>query len=244
MTNTSTLQYDAMFSGIIGQDYDMLQLICPASTEMSRLVGMAVGAYPETSAPLRVVELGGGTGITTLSILAATDTLHVLSIDSEPAMQGQAKRNLQKWVNDGRLAFSSDDALSALKSLPDDSIDIVASAYTLHNFINSYRALVIKEIFRVLKPEGQFINGDRYGLDDITQHTRMVQQEISHYFKILTEANKLDLLEHWIIHMFNDESENHVMRESVALQQLRDAGFSKINLSHRLEVSALLTAIK
>ena len=242
--NTSKLQYDAMFSGVIGQDYDMLRLICPAATEMSRLVGMTVSAYPETTEPLHVVELGGGTGITTLSILAAKDTLHVLSIDNEPTMQEQAKKHLQKWVNDGCLAFCADDALSALKNLPDNSVDIVASAYTLHNFLDSYRARVIKEIFRVLKPGGQLINGDRYGLDDISQHTRLIQQEVSHYFKVLTEANKLDLLEHWIVHLFNDESENHVMRESVALQQLRDSGFSAINLSHRLDVSALLTAVK
>jgi len=58
--------YDAMFSSIIGKEYDMLQLICPAATEMSRLVGIAVNAYVGTSEPLQVVELGGGTGITTL----------------------------------------------------------------------------------------------------------------------------------------------------------------------------------
>jgi len=38
--------------------------------------------------------------------------------------------------------------------------------------------------------------------------------------------------------------ENHVMRESVALAQLRDSGFSDITLSHRVEVNALVTATK
>ena len=31
--------YDALFSGIIGKDYDMLNLICPEATKMSHLVG-------------------------------------------------------------------------------------------------------------------------------------------------------------------------------------------------------------
>ena len=238
-------RFDAMFSGVIGQDYEMLKLICPLATEMSRLVGAAVGQYPsQASRPLNIVELGGGTGITTLAILTSGKDLTITSIDNEPAMQNQAKAHLGAWTDKKQLNFCGDDALTALKGIETDSVDIVASAYTLHNFRDSYRAEVINEIFRVLKPKGQFINGDRYGLDDISEHTRLVQQEISGYFRVLTRENKLDLLEHWIIHLFNDESQNHVMRETASLRQLQQAGFSNIELSHRMAVNALVTAIK
>ena len=242
MSNTS--QYDAMFSSVIGQDYDMLQLICPAATEMSRLVGNTVLDYPNTGEPLRTVELGGGTGVTTLALLTAKDDMKIFSVDNEPTMQEQAKQRLKQWVDEGRLTFSADDALTALKQLANDSVDIIASAYTLHNFLHHYRGQVIKEIFRVLKPNGQFINGDRYGLDDIGQHTRMVQEEISQYFKVLTPINRMDLLEQWIIHLFSDESENHVMRETVSVQQLQEVGFSAITVSHRNAINALVTAKK
>lgn len=237
--------FDAMFSGVIGQDYDMLKLISPLATEMSRLVGVAVAEYPNQSdRPLNVVELGGGTGITTLAILTSGRNLTVTSIDNEPTMQNQAKTNLREWSEKNQVNFCSDDALTALNGIATDSVDVVASAYTIHNFMDSYRAEVIKEIYRVLKPGGQFINGDRYGLDDISEHTRLVQQEISDYFKILIRENKPDLLEHWIIHLFNDESQNHVMRETRSLQQLKDAGFSDVRLSHRAAVNALVTAVK
>ncbi|TRW89932.1 class I SAM-dependent methyltransferase [Candidatus Methylobacter oryzae] len=242
---TDKTQYDAMFSGVIGQDYELLNLICPLATQMSRLVGEAAAGYSvKTTGNLNVVELGGGTGITSLSLLTASDKFNILSIDNEPVMQEQAKKHLHKWVVEGNLAFCGDDALTALKNIATDSVDIVASAYTLHNFLDTYREQVIQEIFRVLKPGGQFINGDRYGLDDISKHTRIIQQEVAGYFKVLTRINKLEVLEHWIVHLFGDESENHVMRESVALTQLRNAGFSDINLSHRLEVNALVTATK
>lgn len=238
-------QYDATFSGVIGQDYELLNLICPLATEMSRLVGIAASEYAaQTTDNLTVVELGGGTGITTLSLLTASDKFNILSIDNEPVMQDQAKKHLHKWSTEGKLAFCGDDALTALKNIATDSVDIVASAYTLHNFLDTYRQGVIQEIYRILKPGGQFINGDRYGLDDISKHTLTIQHEVSGYFKVLTQINKLDVLEHWIVHLFSDESENHVMRESVALDQLRAAGFSDINLTHRLEVNALVTAIK
>ncbi len=242
MKNTD---FDSMFSGVIGQEYQMLKLICPYAAEMSRLVGEQVGkfcrSHPEV---VRVVELGGGTGITTLSILSADERLTVLSIDNEPTMQNQAKKSLQRWADCGRLEFSGDDALTALQALPADSIDALATAYTMHNFKNDYRLSVIQEIYRVLKPAGQFINGDRYALDDINAHTRATQQEIAGYFKVLTEINRLDLLEHWIIHLFNDESENHIMRETLAIQQMTAAGFKQIEIKLRMEVNALLTAIK
>jgi len=242
---TDTSKYDALFSGVIGQDYELLNLICPLATQMSQRVGTSASEYAmQANGNLAVVELGGGTGITTLALLTASDNFNILSIDNEPVMQDQAKKHLHKWTQEGKLAFCGDDALTALKNLPTDSVDIVASAYTLHNFLDTYRKEVINEIFRILKPGGQFINGDRYGLDDISEHTRTIQEEVSRYFKVLIQINKLDVLEHWIVHLFSDESENHVMRESVALKQLRDTGFSNINLSHRLEVNALVTAIK
>jgi ubiquinone/menaquinone biosynthesis C-methylase UbiE len=159
-------------------------------------------------------------------------------------MQNQAKLNLQKWANLGRVEFSGDDALTALRALEPESITLLASAYTLHNFTQDYRRDVILEIHRVLKPGGMFINGDRYALDDVSVHTRTVQNEIQGYFKVLTEINRFDVLEHWIIHLFNDESENHVMREKIALKELADTGFTQIQLSNRMEVNALVTAVK
>lgn len=238
-------RYDAMFSGIIGRDYDMLQKMSPLSAEMSKLVGIEVGKHCQNiEAPLEVVELGSGTGITTLAILASHDALTVTSIDNEPTMQNQAMAHLKQWVDNGRLAFRLDDAYSALTKIPDASVDIVASAYTVHNFEHHYRRRVIEQIFRVLRPGGRFINGDRYALDDLSEHTRTVQEEISGFFDVLIGENKPDLLEQWIIHLFNDESENHVMRESVSLRQLEETGFVDIALNHRMKVNAMVTAVK
>jgi ubiquinone/menaquinone biosynthesis C-methylase UbiE len=237
--------YDALFSGVIGKDYDMLNLICPLATKMSHLVGETLKNYAATkSDDLTVVELGGGTGITTFALLNASENTQLLSVDNEPVMQNQAKIALAKWVESGQLAFSAHDALTALQNLPNSSVDVIASAYTLHNFEQSYRVKVVFEMFRVLKSGGIFINGDRYALDDISAHTKTTQHEIADYFRILIGENKLDLLEHWIIHLFNDESENHIMRESITLKKLYDAGFVNVEISNRAAVNALVTAQK
>ena len=46
------------------------------------------------------------------------------------------------------------------------------------------------------------------------------------------------------MHLFSDESENHVMRESDALKQLQTAGFIDIQLTDRMAVNALVKAVK
>ena len=243
---TRVENYDALFSGIIGQDYDLLKQICPLAAEMSRLVGVRVAEYCQQTGQThpQIFELGGGTGITTLALLSAVENLDILSVDKEETMQKQARQSLKAWQQQGRLDFLLEDALSALKSQPDNNFDIVASAYTLHNFEHSYRREVIAEIYRVLKPGGLFINGDRYALDDINLHTRLTQQEVHGYFEVLSRLERLDILEHWIIHLFSDESENHVMRETPALKQLAEHGFQEISLTHRQQVNALVSALK
>jgi ubiquinone/menaquinone biosynthesis C-methylase UbiE len=234
---------DRLFSGVIGHDYDLLKLICPLAAEMSRLVGRKIAAY-DKSGCLQVIELGGGTGITTLAILASKKELKLRSIDNEPTMQNQAKKHLQPWVEKGVLTFACEDAFNALQHTASNSVDIVASAYTLHNFLDQYRDQVIDEIFRVLKPGGLFMNGDRYALDNISDHTRLIQQEVTEYFKVLAKIERFDLLQQWVVHLFSDESENHIMREADAVKQLQATGFKNLKVSNRKAVNALLTAIK
>lgn len=89
---------------------------------------------------------------------------------------------------------------------PAGSQDLVASAYTVHNFLETYRDQVLNEIFRVLRPSGIFVNGDRYALDDTAAHTRLMQDDVRRYFKVFSSINRFDLLEQWVLHLFGDES--------------------------------------
>ena len=244
-----TYLFNTDFSGVLGENYDLLKHICPAAIEMSHLVGSVVKDYMphqgcSTEVPLTVVELGCGTGITTLSLLSGRSDLLVTAIDNEPTMLDQAKKSLAGYVNSESLLFLEIDALTALSKIPDNSVDVIASAYTLHNFLTDYRHDVIEQCYRVLKSGGLFVNGDRYALDDISAHTSLIQQEVKQYFKILKELDRIDLLEHWIVHLFSDESENHCMRESIAVSQMLNCGFTNLVVNNRNDVSALLVASK
>lgn len=240
MTN---VQAERLFQGPIAEEYEMLQRICPAVLEVSQNVGTAIKAVlPDRH--LNVLEIGCGTGITTLRLLEARPQMSLLSIDNEPAMIKQTRVNLAEWINEGRVKLDEADALTALSKLPAASLDVVASGYAIHNFLQGYRREVLKEVFRVLKPGGFLINGDRYALDDGQAHTQATQEEVRFWFKAFAELGRYDLLEHWIVHLFSDESADHLMRFSASVDELKDLGFARVEVPYRDGVNTLIIASK
>lgn len=238
-------QVERLFSGSIGTEYQMLDLICPAVAAMSKRVGEFVATLPPTrTGSMNVFEIGCGTGRTTLALLRCRADLVVTAVDNEPAMLDQARDALSGFVDQGRAQLIERDALTALLDLPAKSVDVVASAYSVHNFLETYRARVLAEIFRVLRPGGVFVNGDRYGLDDTAEHTRLTQEEVRHYFKVFSAINRFDLLEQWVVHLFSDDSPDHIMRLGPALTTMRGIGFDPVEVHERDGVNTLVTAVR
>jgi ubiquinone/menaquinone biosynthesis C-methylase UbiE len=241
-------QAEHLFHGPFAEEYNFLSRICPAATDMSERVGQFVARWqppgpPQT--PLAVVELGCGTGITTNFLLNGHPDLRILAVDNEPAMLSQARKFLSERVAEGRLTFQENDALGALQALPDASVDVVASAYTLHNFLLGYRHRVLEDILRVLKPGGLFVNGDRYAMDDPAAHLENTQNELRGYFKVfLGEMKRPDLLEQWVIHYFGDESEEHLMRLRPSLEEMAALGFADLHVHFRDKVNTLINGVK
>ena len=235
---------DNLFTGPIGAEYDMLRLMCPNHALLARRVGETVGAWRPESGPLSGLEIGCGTGISTLALLAARDNLTLIAIDSAAKMLEQAKVNLAQYVSAHRVRFVESDALSALRAQQDASLDVVASNYAIHNFRDDYRAAVIDDIFRALKPGGLFVNGDRYALDDRAAHLADTQTMVRRWFKLFRDMNRLDLLEDWIVHLYGDESPEHIMYFAPALERLRAAGFTPVTVDYRDGVDTLVVAMK
>lgn len=233
---------ERLFAGQIGEEYEMLKLICPAVVTMSAQVGAYVATLPSQAAPLRALEIGCGTGMTSLALLNSRDDVHIVAVDNEPAMLRQAEHNLAPWLAAGRIELREADALSALSEFPDGSFDLVASGYAVHNFLEGYRRQVLAEVWRVLKPGGVFVNGDRYRLDDSLAHLQLIQDEVRHYFRTFGALQRHDLLEKWVVHLFSDESVDHAMTLTPACDYLRQLGFTPVTVHQRDGVNTLLTA--
>lgn len=233
---------DNLFTGPIGAEYDLLRLMCPNHVLLARRLGETVAAW-RTGKPLVGVEIGCGTGISTLSLLAGRDDLTLTAIDSAAKMLAQAQENLADYVAAGRVQFVESDALAALRAMPAGSVDVVASNYAIHNFLNAYRGEALAEIHRVLKPGGLFVNGDRYAMDDRAAHLADTQATVRTWFKLFREMDRLDLLEDWVVHFFSDESPEHVMQFGPAMAQLWALGFT-VAVDYREGVDTLVRAVK
>lgn len=240
---------DSPFNGAIGKEYSMLRLICPAAADMSRQVGAFVRDWRTDGARcdakrLETIEIGCGTGITTSALLAARDDLRITAIDIAPAMLAQARDNLALQIRAGRVEFIESDALAFLRDLGSASVDVVASGYAFHNFEQEYRRHAVAEVFRVLRPGGVFVNGDRFAVEDTQEQLRIVQEEIKHFFATFRELDRIDLLEQWIEHLVSDESPDHVMRFGAWLQHCKAVGFSPVIVHDRYQNNAVISAQK
>lgn len=239
----SSRTQENLFTGPIGEEYRMLELIAPNAALLARKLGDYVGAWRKGE-PLEAFEIGCGTGLSTLPLLAGRDGLHLVAIDSAKAMLDQARANLADWVSAGRVEFVEVDALDSLKGRKDASLDVVASNYAIHNFLDDYRREALAEVFRVLKPGGLFINGDRYAVDDRAAHLRLTQAEVRRWFASFAAIGRYDLLQEWVVHLFSDESPEHIMYLAPALEHLNALGFSPVRIEFRDGVDTLLTAVK
>ena len=102
-------------------------------------------------ADLRVLDVGCGTGYTTLGVLNRRDVCEVVGLDMNPVQLNKAVKNLHS--KKARLSISRGDA----ENLPfiDDSFDAVISVGAIEYFPDPER--VLKELARVANPNGNVI---------------------------------------------------------------------------------------
>jgi tRNA (cmo5U34)-methyltransferase len=239
----SPRERENLFTGRIGEEYHMLMLLCPNAAALAEKLGRELAAW-RPGETLHGIEIGCGTGVSTLAILNERSELKLTAIDSAPAMLLQARENLGRYVDAERLELVETDALAFLQAQNDASVDTIVSNYAIHNFTQHYRSAFLAQILRVLKPGGLFLNGDRYAIDECAEHLAHNQSMLRHWFKVFGEMKRYDLLEDWVAHLMSDESADHVMRYNPSIHELKALGFSPVETLFRDGVDTLVKAVK
>lgn len=250
MTDTPN---DQRFAGDIGAEYDMFLRASPHYAEGQDLVRSTIyrwargrkhaggnvsswvrGAYADR---IDAIEAGCGTGFTTRRILAADPRIHLTAIDSEPVMLAQARVVLGD--EGGRLRLELGDLLTTLRAQPDESIDLFATAFTLHNCEPTYRADVMSEVGRVMRWDGLFIGFDKYARPTSTHHKADYAAQIA-AFDVFDVCGRPDLREEWTRHYAEDDRIRFTLTEQRAL--FATNGFRGMKTMFRRWMDAVIVA--
>ena len=226
------------FKGNISSNYE---LVTPAVLNYFELEDRLSSEIAARFDKPVIVDIGIGTGLTTRAIIAKNPGCVVRGVDNEPNMIRQAKFNLEAELLNGSAEIHFCEAHEYLNGLQDASVDVVASAFTLHNCFREYRAVLESEIIRVLKPGGMFINLDKYAADDRQEYDRELTDQIIRY-DVLKESGRDDLRKTWIQHEIEDQDPDRIMWTQESLEQLKAIGFAEVSLILRIAQYAIMVA--
>ncbi|MEW6709164.1 MAG: class I SAM-dependent methyltransferase [Candidatus Riflebacteria bacterium] len=125
---------------------------------------------------LRVVDLGGGSGLWVESMLDMGAPVGYL-VDVSEKMVNYARQRLQGRFGAGR--FTSLNGSAEAIPLPDKSVDAVISRSSMHMWQNIEKGWA--EIFRVLAPGGFAFSGRGYGPDlpeEIREQVKQARKKV------------------------------------------------------------------
>lgn len=234
------------FQGGMSEEYTLIHLALPHFEELQGHVGTVIAHHsrPGQSDPLQVLEIGCGDGVTSSFILAARRDLFLTALDNEEEMIKQASERLEPEIVGKRCNLVCADAVDHMTQVASHSIDIVASALTLHNMQHTYRHKLHHELFRVLSPGGLFVNADKYAPQDDGERFDALEVALSRFFEAFIPLGKYDLLKDWVLHNVADQGPDRVMKELDTIQTLRDIGFVDIQMIYRHNMEGVLVARK
>jgi hypothetical protein len=107
----------------------------------------------------------------------------------------------------------------------------------------SYRDALHAEIFRSLKPAGQFVNADKYATGE-EQRFEALQLSLEKAFEVLVPLGKFDLLRECVLHNVADQAPDRVMWAEETAEGLRTLGFIFVEFPYRDNLQAAMVATK
>lgn len=103
--------------------------------------------------PQRILDLGCGTGSTTLALKQAFPSAEVVGLDLSPHMLVVAEQK----AGDAGLAIAFRHGLAEATDYPDASFDVVTASLLFHETPPYIAQAILQEAFRLLKPGGQVL---------------------------------------------------------------------------------------
>lgn len=166
--------------------------------------------------PLRILEIGAGTGTTALQFLEniqnTQQNIHLTLLDNNPAQIESAKKKLSHLQHPSiTIDYSTQDVFDYFKTNL-HHFHVIYSMFTLHNFHPTPREQLISAISASLTPWWILINADKIADNDAEQHTLHYQKTLEGY-EVFTQHWRKDLQQERTAHNAQDEQIKRTEKE-------------------------------
>lgn len=126
-------------------------------------------------APIRVLDLGAGTGLLSAVLAEALPGCELTLLDEAPGMLAQARERLAP-LGDALQVIEGD----LLGAMPDGPFDVIASGLAIHHLDPADQARTYLDARQRLAPGGVFINAEQLAGPSAALETHYVERELVH----------------------------------------------------------------
>jgi len=213
------------FSDSLVKDYDLFGKIFPSHDELQQALADAIQDYFSDrgfkSGDLTLLDIGAGYGFSTKLVMQHLPNARYILNEYDEVLLSHA----DKYLEGHKFNKQKGDIEEVIKTIPDESIDGVYSAWVLHNFPKPKREVVIKEIARILKPKGIFAALDKVE-DPGPQRLAHLSRALIGLEPFYTKYNRPDLYLEWVRHYLRDETPELMYTDKEQESRLKSYGFS------------------
>jgi len=188
---------------------------------------------PDRRLPLRILDIGSGTGAFAKMIGDAYPHARIIVSDASDGMLDEARQKLERDV---RYEFRRLDAL--IDPLPSD-MDVIVSSLVIHHFDHADKRALFRRIHAALKPGGVFVNADQAS-------TGRADEDRARFDAWLTAVKASGMVKQRELREALERMEAHDQNAPVGVQSrwLEETGFRQVGMVYFNYMWAVFVAAK
>lgn len=229
------------FSDSLVEEYDLFGKVFPFHDELQEAIPQSLKEHfseVKGGASLTFLDIGAGYGFTAKLVAKEFPKAKFILNEFDKELISRADTYLESYNYEKKVG----DIEEIIKTIPNQSVDAVYTAWVIHNFPPEKRAKLFSEISRIIKPKGVFVALEKVG-NTGEQRTKDLSQAIVDLYPFVTKYNRPDLFIEWVKHNLRDEEADLVFTDDENEKLLSENGFEWKYAKHIL-LEKVVVAIK